>query len=438
MASKHKLIPSVYLLINPSNTNESLRSGKMRIFIRPEYFLGTSSETHMVDLMMITKEEPFREFTHHEGSVKPIWCLLTDGGPDENPRFLANILKYLLIFKELDLDYLTVRTHAPGQSAYNPVERSMASLSGKLAGIVLNAFNYGKHLSNVNGQTAVVDEELGRKNFKHAGEHLCELWNRDCINEQPVVATYVERHDDTIFSNIEEETWDWIDRHSQICKYSLDLRKCEDKSCCKPPRAPEAFELLSLSNGFLPPIVQGQDKHFLNLVHTLEYFSDRLPGYDEHCLSISCELYHELVCQKCGKYFPTKTFMKRHVKIMHSSKKGQEKNDNQSLSRRENIVQEKNDAQRSNRKKNIVQEAHSSSTRENIVQEQNNREMENYDITPVGNYDMNRADQSIGQTNINENNEKNKITKGNRCNKREKGIAKSSQPWEQDHLTFQA
>ena len=94
MASKHKLIPSVYLLINPSNTNESLRSGKMRIFIRPEYFLGTSSETHMVDLMTITKEESFREFTHHKGSVKPIWCLLTDGGPDENPRYLANILKY--------------------------------------------------------------------------------------------------------------------------------------------------------------------------------------------------------------------------------------------------------------------------------------------------------------------------------------------------------
>ena len=101
----------------------------------------------------------------------------------------------------------------------------MVSLSGKLAGIVLNAFNYGKHLSNINGQTSVVGEELGRKNFKHAGEHLCELWNRNCINEQPVVATYIERHDDTIFSNIKEETWDWIDHHSQICKYSLDLRK---------------------------------------------------------------------------------------------------------------------------------------------------------------------------------------------------------------------
>ena len=107
IAAKHKLVPSVYLLINPSNTNDSLRSGKMRIFIRPEYFLSTSCETHMVDLMSITKEESFRKFTHDGDSVKPFWCLLTDGGPDENPQFFA---KYLLLFKKLDLDYITVRT----------------------------------------------------------------------------------------------------------------------------------------------------------------------------------------------------------------------------------------------------------------------------------------------------------------------------------------
>lgn len=52
----------------------------------------------------------------------------------------------------------------------------MASLSGKLAGIMLNAFNYGKHLGNMNGQANIVnDNELRRKNFKHAGEHLCKL-----------------------------------------------------------------------------------------------------------------------------------------------------------------------------------------------------------------------------------------------------------------------
>ena len=82
----------------------------------------------------------------------------------------------------------------------------MASLSGKLAGIVLDAFNYEKHIGNVNGQTSVIDEELGRKNFKHASERLCELWNYNYINDQPVVTTYVKRYDNTMFSNIEEKT----------------------------------------------------------------------------------------------------------------------------------------------------------------------------------------------------------------------------------------
>ena len=59
-AAKHKLVPSVYLLINPSDTNDSLCSGKVRIFIRLEYFLSMFCKTHMVDLMLITKEENFR------------------------------------------------------------------------------------------------------------------------------------------------------------------------------------------------------------------------------------------------------------------------------------------------------------------------------------------------------------------------------------------
>jgi hypothetical protein len=109
LAIKHKLVPFVYLLVDPSNTNDSLRSGKTRIFIRPEYFLSTSCETHMVDLISITKEESFHEFTHNGNSVKPFWILLIDGGPNENSQFFANISKYLLLFKNLTLITLLFR-----------------------------------------------------------------------------------------------------------------------------------------------------------------------------------------------------------------------------------------------------------------------------------------------------------------------------------------
>ena len=91
--------------------------------------------------------------------------------------------------------------------------------------------------------------------------------------------------------------------------------------------------------------------------------------------------------------------MRQHIKAMHSSKKRQEKNDTQP----------------SNRRKNKVQEAHSSrSIRENIEQEQNNRMTPNINenVVQEQNNHMTPADQSIGQANMNENNEKNKITKG--------------------------
>src|SRR5205823_4688904 len=37
--SKMKLIPSVYLVIDPTNSNDALRSGQLAIFIRPEHFV---------------------------------------------------------------------------------------------------------------------------------------------------------------------------------------------------------------------------------------------------------------------------------------------------------------------------------------------------------------------------------------------------------------
>ncbi|CAI2197094.1 3168_t:CDS:1, partial [Funneliformis geosporum] len=99
----------------------------------PEYFIGTSSITHIVDLESIVSNEEFSTTLKKEGKVRLIWILLVNGGPDENPKHMKNINQYAHLFRALDLDYLTIRTHASGQSAYNPVECSMASLFAKLA-----------------------------------------------------------------------------------------------------------------------------------------------------------------------------------------------------------------------------------------------------------------------------------------------------------------
>ncbi len=68
--AKHKLISSIYLVIDSSNINNLLRSDKMRIFVHLEYFLDTSYETYMINLMLITKEDFFYIFIYYEGFVK--------------------------------------------------------------------------------------------------------------------------------------------------------------------------------------------------------------------------------------------------------------------------------------------------------------------------------------------------------------------------------
>ncbi|PKB93135.1 hypothetical protein RhiirA5_442218 [Rhizophagus irregularis] len=81
--------------------------------------------------------------------------------------------------------YLTVQTHALGQSKYNPDERGMATLSGKLAGITLPIDHFRTHL---NTQEKVINPELALQNFKYAGKALCDIWRHDLIFERSVDA----------------------------------------------------------------------------------------------------------------------------------------------------------------------------------------------------------------------------------------------------------
>ncbi|PKY57818.1 hypothetical protein RhiirA4_449129 [Rhizophagus irregularis] len=75
----------------------------------------------MADLESIVSNEEFSVTIKKNRQVRPIWILLVDGGPYENPKHMKNIIQYAHLFRSLDLDYLTVHTYASGQSAYNPV-----------------------------------------------------------------------------------------------------------------------------------------------------------------------------------------------------------------------------------------------------------------------------------------------------------------------------
>ncbi|CAI2184601.1 5974_t:CDS:2 [Funneliformis geosporum] len=87
---------------------------------------------------------------------------IINGESDENPQYLKNIYQYCHLFKKLDLNYITICTHALYQSVFNPVERAMATLSKKLAEISFPIDKFDKYLDF---QEKVVDQELGLQNF---------------------------------------------------------------------------------------------------------------------------------------------------------------------------------------------------------------------------------------------------------------------------------
>ena len=113
-------------------------------------------------------------------------------------------------FKNYNLDAIFVATHAPCQSASNPVskewaltpryraltpnfvfcsqvERRMALLSRKLSGVILPYDSYGNHLDN---SRKTKDKNLEIRNFNRAGRTLAEIWNDMEIDGQKVVAKY--------------------------------------------------------------------------------------------------------------------------------------------------------------------------------------------------------------------------------------------------------
>ncbi|CAG8807009.1 7752_t:CDS:2, partial [Cetraspora pellucida] len=148
--SKQKLIPSVYLTIDPEGSNDSL-----------------------FNIMAMMENSVLNNMLKLENKFKPILVLLVDSGSDENLRHFKNIKEYCKLFIELNLDYLTIRIHAPRQSVYNPVEHSMSTLSEKLADIVLPIDHFGLHLdSNV----IIENIDLAKQNFCYVSEKLCDIW----------------------------------------------------------------------------------------------------------------------------------------------------------------------------------------------------------------------------------------------------------------------
>ncbi|CAF1181124.1 unnamed protein product, partial [Didymodactylos carnosus] len=164
--------------------------GPTYIAVRSAKHDRSDAQSHAKDFDTLVRLKEFEKVARdHNGDVKPIVIITVDGGPDENPRFPKTLIAAIRKFRKYNLDALFILTHAPGQSAYNVVERRMAPLSHDLAGLILPHDHYGSHL---NDSGVTINQELEKANFKKAGEVLAEVWSGSIIDEYPVIAEYME------------------------------------------------------------------------------------------------------------------------------------------------------------------------------------------------------------------------------------------------------
>lgn len=222
VASRHKLIPSVYAGIqikaNGLGKRESVGySGPTYITIRSGKHSSSTAFSHALDFEKLLTLNEFDSITKSKGTVKPILVFTVDGGPDENPRYQKAIRVGIHHFCKHDLDAVFFATNAPGRSAFNRVERRMAPLSHELSGVILPHEKYGSHL-NERGET--IDAALEKKNFEFAGKCLAEIWSNLSVDNFPCVAEYIdpdksELAEDALLAQDQK----WTDIHVRTSQY---------------------------------------------------------------------------------------------------------------------------------------------------------------------------------------------------------------------------
>ena len=254
----------------------------------------------------------------------------TDGAADEAPRFPKTLSVAVDLFKTLHLDALIHAVNASGLSAFNPVERRMAPLSHDLSGLILPHESFGEHLDS-NGKT--IDDELEKKNFFKAAEILSEVWSSTVIDGHSVDCIAVPVGQEYIPTSPDPA---WVAKHVQQSRYSLQVVKCCDRSCCE-PYTTDWTKIFP--DRFIPaPAVYEYGKNGLVAVEPQTYFespknfefatlSQRVilqkesqaasrfisTPFDFYCPSME-EKLEKGICNECGHYWPSQAAMKRHKK----------------------------------------------------------------------------------------------------------------------------
>ena len=212
-------------------------------------------------------------------------------------------------------------------------------MSKFLVGVLLSHETYGSHLDN-SGKT--IDLELEIKNFFAAMDVVSEIWSESVIDNYPVVCKPVEIGCKLIPDEPEAK---WIANHVVQSKYSLQIVKCLDRTCCEefktnwnqvfpsrfiPPPVPCKFgpkglEVVEMSEYKADLKLEMPKCRFASLRDRLiaklssneaqksQNGTKRPHPFDAYCPSMM-EKLDNCVCAKCGSCWPSAAAKTRHLK----------------------------------------------------------------------------------------------------------------------------
>lgn len=168
--SSLNITPSVYLLSRPDAMSlryrdelgreryKKITEGDLHVRLRPSY-ITASAINHLDDL-----SELLAENAHQYNSSPKALLICSDQGPDESPSSIKFLYAIGHLFVKFGLALLVHVYHAPGQSAYNPVERYMSLLDG-MDGVYLPEVLPGES-TTPSKQTDLTEEQTFKWNFE--------------------------------------------------------------------------------------------------------------------------------------------------------------------------------------------------------------------------------------------------------------------------------
>ena len=216
----------------------------------------------------------------------------------------------------------------------------MYHLSKELSGIVLPADTFGTHLKD--GKTT--DEDLEEKNFQAAGEVLAEVWSSLVIDDHPVTSEYVPHKPSADIKGFTVSAA-YKSNHLIQTQYMTVALKCQDRSCCKPPktiigkffpgrRVPTLIPFQHTMSGpkALPltadvakeelvflDVFQRLAMELILLPEDLKVKYNQMVPYDVYFPTLQQKV-EQRVCKTCGKYFALKLSLTEHKQVCKSKR----------------------------------------------------------------------------------------------------------------------